>query len=197
MMAAIDEFLKTARLGEIATGISKEDVRGLLGDPEDVSVQKNPEIWKYGALQLTFYKDSQESEPHLAAINLYFNNPKDPIPAALSLTGWLPTGETSVQDFRDHLTDADLQVDFRAPSASHDHVVLPSGVRVTFDEGRLHSVHYSAKHEREVKQLTVSIPRKDLEILRKEAASRRISMSALCSEWIKEHISNLQKIGSS
>jgi hypothetical protein len=197
MMATIDEFLKSGQLGGLASGLSMEEVRGVLGDPEDVSVKANPAIWKYGALQLSFSRGPQEPEPSVSGIFLYFNNTKNAIPSSLCLTGWLPTIETSVGEFRDHLADAGLETPSGVLSAPVDRLVLPSGVGVTFDDGRLHSISYLARREPQVKQLTVSIPLKDLEIIRKEAESRRISMSALCSEWIREHISSRERVEAS
>jgi len=194
-MATLDEFLATGRLGEIATGVSAESVRGILGEPDDVSVKKHPEIWKYGALQLVCIRDVQDLEPYLESISLYFHNPTDRIPPALALTGWLPTHQTDIREFRDHLSDMGLQVQSNNECSPSDYLVLTSNVRATFSDGRLYNLFYAQKRDLKTKQLTVTIPLEDLNLLRQEAARRRLSMSALCSQWIRERVSDLQKIG--
>src|SRR4051794_25040408 len=106
----------SGRLGPIVDGMSKDDVRGLLGDPEDVSVPKNPEIWKYGALQLGFYRSPYAEEPVLTSINLYFHDPALAIPDRLGLTGWQPTSESTIESFRDYIPGYDPKVYNDAPS---------------------------------------------------------------------------------
>ena len=46
--------------------------------------------------------------------------------------------------------------------------------------------------EPEFKQVTVTIPRGDLETIKREAAASGVSVSRLCSRWIAERASNLQ-----
>lgn len=82
LMASLDEFLTTGRLGEIAVGASKDFVRQLLGEPEDVSTQRNPELWKYGAIQLGFHKGKGAKLAALHFIGLYFQSGKVSIPDA-------------------------------------------------------------------------------------------------------------------
>jgi hypothetical protein len=192
-MASVDEFLKTGRLGPLDVGITKEAVRGILGEPEDVSVKKNPEIWKYGALQLVFYRGSHSDDPVLSTINLFFHDPASSIPDRLGLTGWQPTSETGIEAFREYITAYDPQVYEQAPPSQDIIVSLDSGVQVTFHEGRLYGIHSRPKNEPEVKQLTIFVPKDDLDALRKEASEHRISVSALCTQWIQERASTLRK----
>jgi len=67
-------------------------------------------------------------------------------------------------------------------------LVLDSSVRATFHEGALDSISYVAKSEPKVKQITLSIPKDDFEALRREAAELGVSVSALCSRWIRERV---------
>jgi hypothetical protein len=73
-------------------------------------------------------------------------------------------------------------------------LVLESAVRVTFDEDLLYSIGYSEKRETETRQLTVKVRREDLELIQKWAKGRGVSASDLCSEWIKDQVSNLEKV---
>jgi hypothetical protein len=192
-MASLDEFLKTGRLGPLDLGTTKETVRRILGEPDDISVKKNPEIWKYGALQLVFYQSPHADEPGLSAINLYFHDPASSIPDRLGLTGWQPTSEAGIEAFRDYITGYDPEVYNQAPSLQDIIVSLDSRLRVTFNEGRLYGIHSPSKKEPEGKQFTIFVPKDVLEVMRQEASEHGISMSALCTRWIREKASHLQK----
>jgi hypothetical protein len=102
--ATLSEFLATGRLGEVAEGASKEFVRQLLGEPEDASVQKNPEMWKYGALQ----RDRGAQQASLDFIGLYFHT-ECAIPNSLGWAGWLPGKQTDFMAFFEWLTAAGLK----------------------------------------------------------------------------------------
>jgi hypothetical protein len=195
LMASIDEFLQTGRLGAIAIGMSKDDVRGRLGEPDDVSVKKNPEIWKYGALQLTFYRGSHVEGPVLSGIGLYFHDPTASLPDPLGLTGWRPSGETTIEAFRERLTGFDPIDQGDAPSSQHLGIPSNPGLRIAFDdEGRLYGIFQSRKGP-EGKQLTLFLPKDLLEAIRKEASGHGISISDLCARWIQEKAESLQKAG--
>jgi hypothetical protein len=191
-MATLNGFLATGRLGAIETGMTPQAVRAILGDPEDLSVQKNPEIWKYGSMEISFYREIQKNERHLAAIHIYFNREGALLPRVLRFEGWLPNGETSLEQLQQHIDEMGLNHAGDAdPSARF---ISPAGVEVSFQNGKLHSMHYSAREEPRYKQVTVSIPRKDLELMREMAHQRRISVSALCSEWIADQVANVKKV---
>src|SRR4051812_22355882 len=105
LMGSVDEFLRTDRLGPLSGGMSKDEVREVLGEPESVSEKKNPEIWKYGSLQLVFHRNPHASSHYLIAITLYFHTPDEHPPRVLALDGWMPTGKTTYNEFRAHLAD--------------------------------------------------------------------------------------------
>jgi hypothetical protein len=194
-MASIDEFMRSGRLGPITGGMSQDEVRGLLGEPEDVSVQKNPEIWKYGALQLGFYRSPYVEKPVLTTINLYFHDPTSSLPDRLGLTGWQPTSETTIEAFRDYIPGYDPQVYGEASSFQDVIVTTHSGVRITFGEGHLYGIHFQSKKESAGKQFTIFLPKDLLDAIRKEASEQRISVSDLCARWIREKAESLQKTG--
>lgn len=194
-MPSMDEFLKTGRLGPLDLGVTKEAVRRILGEPDDVSVKKNPEIWKYGALQLVYYRSPHTDEPVFSTINLFFHHPASSIPARLGLMGWQPTSETGIEAFRDYITGYDPQVYDQAPSLPDITLSLDSGVRLSFSEGRLYGIHSQSKKEPEGKQFTIFVPKDVLDTIRQEASEHRISVSALCARWIQERASDLRKTG--
>jgi hypothetical protein len=191
-MATLADFLLTGKLGRIATGVSKEFVREILGDPEDVSVQKNPEVWKYGALQLGFFRGQDDDQTYLAFIGLYYHGADDPVPEALGLTGWMPSRETTPQVIRDYLATFNGvtgAIAFR--ESDGDLVMENSGVVIVFDEGKLDKIVFTAPAKMPHRQVSVSIPEDTLQIIRCEAARRKVSVSSLCAQWIKERATNL------
>jgi len=61
-------FLKTGALPQLEMKATKNYVRSKLGDPDDVSIKKKPEIWKYGSVQLSFWAGV------LAGVSIYFDS---------------------------------------------------------------------------------------------------------------------------
>lgn len=190
-MPSFVEFLKTGQLGELHCGMSKDEVHELLGQPEDVSVQRNPQIWKYGSLELTFHRSSEVKTPELGMIYLYFRSHATNLGGFREQVGWWPTSKATLVEFRDFLDKSGIRADGGVTSEPSQVLVLSSGVRVTFDEGRLHSACYTPRREPEFKQITISIPRSDLKAIQQEAATEGVSVSKLCSRWILERISSL------
>jgi hypothetical protein len=191
-MATVDGFLRTGQLGALSCDIPPEAVRPLLGEPDAVAEGKLSQIWKYGSLQLGFYLPHNADQPQLGSIGLYFHNPDEQPPSVLELTGWKPSGHTTHEEFRSHLEKEAISVSERSTLGSCLYFVLASGVRVTFDEGVLYSIHFTAKHDVATKQLTISIPRQSLDTIRREAVALGLSVSRLCSRWIQERVDDLQ-----
>jgi hypothetical protein len=157
--------------------MSKDQVRDLLGEPDAVSSQKQPQIWKYGSLELSFYRLPDGASPFLVSISIYFHTPGSKLPDSLGLIDLLPSHETTLEAFRDFLDRSAIRVDGGVTAGPHQYLVLASGVRATFDEDGLYSVGHTMRQEPEMKQVTVTIPRADLEAIRRQAASRGISVS--------------------
>ncbi len=192
-MASLVEFLRSGRFGPLATGMSRNTVRDLLGEPTDHSLRTSPEIGKYGSLQLGFSRRSDGGEPVLASIHLAFQTPDLDLPEALEIDeDWVPSGETSRDECRSHLDSVGIPIIGGVATGPDQHFILKSSVRVTFDRGRLHHISYTARREPDNKQLSVTIPKADLEAIGREARARGVSVSALCSQWIVERVSSLQ-----
>jgi hypothetical protein len=195
-MPTLADFLMTGKLGRIAAGLSKDEVRQILGDPADVSVQKNPEIWKYGALQLGFLSERDATPASLSYIGLYFRRAEEAIPEALAMTGWMPTQKTTLQEMRHYLTASNgVTGESVVRESDGDLVIENSGVRLCFDEGKLHSINFAAPGKTQRRQISILIPENILEVIRQEAAERKVSVSALCAQWIKDHAMNLCRTG--
>jgi hypothetical protein len=191
-MPTLIDFLNSGQLGDLHCELPKEDVRDLLGEPQAVSSRGNPEIWKYGSLELTFYRTSTAERAWLSSIAIHFDSDSLSLPASVGLTGWLPTSETTLNEFRRYLDCSGVQVSGGVVSGPDKHLVLSSGVHITFDEDRLFSVGYTLRREPEFKQITVAIPLRELSAIQQEAAAAGVSVSKLCARWIMERATNLQ-----
>src|SRR5262249_19688904 len=137
LMASLDEFLLTGRLGPLEAGMSLDEVRALLGEPGDVSVQKLPKLWRYGALELAFYKEPENTGLSLESISLSFHDPEEVLPNGISLAGWIPSAETTIQEFQEHLAAVGIRDYGGATQGPDKHLAFPSGARVDFDDDLL------------------------------------------------------------
>jgi len=191
-MPMFDDFLRSGRIGQISVGMNQEAVRELWGPPQDTSIRKHPEIWKYGPVEFSFYRSPEDSSLLLVSIIYHFSQPNAEPPRLLSDSGWMPNSETSIEEFRGHLVDVGIAVVGGVASGPHQHLVLDSSSRVTFEEGKLSSVGFSAKQESKIKQVSISVPQEDFEAIRREAKILGISANALCSRLISEHVSSLK-----
>jgi hypothetical protein len=192
VIVSIPEFLRTGLFGDLRCGLAKDEVRDLLGAPDDVSVRRNPELWKYGPLELAFFRPEGRDESSLSSLSLQFWDPGAAWPDSLEPTGWLPSGQTTFAEFRAFLDASAIPVYGGAMSGPQQHLVVGSGVRVSFDEGSLHSVNYTPRREPDIKQITVAIPREHWKAIQQEAAASGVSVSRLCARWIAERAASLQ-----
>jgi hypothetical protein len=183
MIASLDEFMKSGRLGPLTVGMSRDAVADHLGAPEATSIQKNPLIWKYGPVELSFQGVSEESDPSLTSITWYLRDGAA-LPEALRLEGWLPTPGTTFEEFRDHLKGAGIAISGGVATGPRQHLVLESALRVTFEEGKVSNLSLASKREPKSKQFSISVPSEHYEAIAREARSRGISVPALCSSWV-------------
>lgn len=185
-MATLERYLQTGELGSLRCGMSVDEVRAILGAPEDVSVRNRPLILKYGAIQLTFHAESGDAVPKLTHIAIYFSDSLGSIPEVLQPTDWAPTGSTTREEFVDFLNQHNITVEPRT-AADGDHLKVASGAQIIFDEGRLHSIQFSFTRSTGAKrQVSVTIPQGAWDRVRDEAQKSRRSVADLCSEWITE-----------
>src|SRR2546426_4137523 len=106
-MASVKEFLTTGNLGGVHLGMSAEELRALLGEPEATGFQREADIWKYGALQLVFRKETGHSL--LAMIVLSTNDGGKAWPKNLSFKDWMPGSDRSIEEFLQFLAEAGIQ----------------------------------------------------------------------------------------
>ena len=191
-MIIFDDFLKTGHLGDIRVGSPLGEIVDRLGEPHASSGRGNQqELLKYGALQLAFSEAPDEPQPVLSLITIRFDDPVEELPPSVVFGGWMPTSETTIPEFRDHLESEKIPVGGGVASGPDGYLVLDSSVTITFSEGRLYSVSCAAKPVSKVKQISITLPNDAVESIRREAKAQGLSVSALCSRWLKDHAASL------
>jgi hypothetical protein len=186
-MSTFRDFLETGRLGPLRGGLSQPEVIELLGEPPARSIQRDPQIWKYGSLELTFRRLRRDEPSLLVAISVLFDDRSSPLPPGLVDQGWMPSPETTPHDLRDLIPGYDADVFNAAGEFPSMNILLKSGVRVYFEDGALHAVRKANElAQPEGKQVSVFLPPAVLALIRKEAAQRKTSIAAVCAEWLAE-----------
>ena len=113
---SMQDFLRTGEFGPVCLGISRRQVRGHLGEPEDWGpaprAKHNAGIWKYGDIEFHFSGD---------ALWLIFANPVEKLHGgrAIDLDPWVLDGDASVNQVLEGLAAADIAYE-RIPWAHED-----------------------------------------------------------------------------
>lgn len=139
---SLKDFLTSGHLGAITLGMTQEEVRDVLGEPEAMSLPdlEPAVIWKYGSLEVTFFP---EEGLHLIAFKL---NDVLRLPRTLTVLGYMPTPRTSLQEFRDYLHTNGIDCHLY-PALTFDWqvgLIVGIGATVVFglDPDRIEGIHY-------------------------------------------------------
>ncbi len=192
-MPSLVHFLKTGELGPVRTGMTTDEVERAFGPPHDVSVSKRPSIWKYAIIEFTFHEASRDENPVVASITINFHSlESSSFSRYFKFSDWVPSACTPTDEFRAYLENHSIGIVGGVTTGPDQSLVLKSGVRATFQEGTLYSVSYAPKGESKIKQVTCTVPTDDFESIRREAKELGVSVSVLCSRWIRERVLSLQ-----
>ena len=133
----LEEFLTTGKLGSLQLGLSRDEVRRLLGEPPDHSEpSRKREIWKYDSLQVAFEGDS------LVFIGVYFDYGEAILPEVLVKAGTMKLEQDTVDDLEAFLREHNLSFfvedtltfdEYKVLRLTHSHVGLG------FTDGHLRS----------------------------------------------------------
>jgi hypothetical protein len=178
-MDTFENFLHSGQLPKLSAGMSSEQVEQALGPPIDTSVNKRPLIWVYGPLQLTFMRGKNDTCYRLTFLALYFTPGSLP-PMHLDWLGWWPQG-ASIDQIRHYMTERSIAF---ADVDALDHMDLPSGVKLLFDEGTLRSAQFSAPRVDLSKQVSLTLPADIWEHVKKHAAERQLSPGKFCADIV-------------
>lgn len=123
------EFLRTAHFGGLHLGMTGQEVKALIGEPDDTSVQGCPRIWKYGRFQIAL------DENRVVSMTAYFERWRDRPSKMISFKGWKASSRTSIEDF-EKLCATEGIVFRKHPNWNYEDavgLVLDSGVSAFFE----------------------------------------------------------------
>ena len=123
------EFLRSGHFGGLRLGITGLEVKALLGEPDDTSVQDYPRIWKYGRFQIAL------DENRVVSMTAYFEQWRDRPSKMISFKGWKASSGTSIEDF-EKLCAKEGMVCRTHPNWNYEDavgLVLDSGVSAYFE----------------------------------------------------------------
>ena len=145
MIISLRQFLQTGCLGELRTGLPPEEVRGLLGEPDDVggTSRKYPRpcIYVYGAVELYFQRQRPFSLTtiHWEAVE----RGEFCLSERCVVQDWDLTPGMAREQVEAFLRSHELAFQRQEhPSLPTTDLLLPSGVKLSFDEnGQLYSIY--------------------------------------------------------
>lgn len=196
-MSSFLDFLQTGRLGKIECGMpSARFSESMGGRPEPFGTPPGLFHWASGPVQLTFHRKPAAPDAALMTITLKPRQAQSPVLAALDWRDEVTAPPMDFDAFRAWLDENGLRTVGGNVHGRDRWLVLESGVRVEFDEAGLHTASFTPKRESDSRQITVSLSRSDLELVKREAKAQGSSVSKICAEWIREHAARLQQVES-
>lgn len=200
---SLGDFLRYGTFGSIKLGMSREEIKSVLGEPDGVMQRekdKHPTGFAYGDIEFYFVSSSDN---RLCTIYFdHFDIPKGNV--KLSIDSWCIKGETTRVEIEDALTKANISF---LPAKCFDQTMTgletEAGVKLAFCEAEnassdwkgLYYVSLDAREAMEIyeptKQISITIPLDIYEKIRREAAKSRRKITKICSDWIVEQSKNL------
>lgn len=143
-MTTLTNLLNKGVIGEIRLGMKHSEVIKALGSPCDTSLTKCP-ILRYGSLEITF------RHGEVIHFQIDFNAVSFELPNRLMLSGWFPTGATSLEEFEAHISplgivathDPRLSFDSQKALTFNNEVTAIFGSNKAGDGFVLDSIHVS------------------------------------------------------
>jgi hypothetical protein len=184
-MPILEEFLRTGQLGPIRSGMSSDEVETALGSPQDESTKRKPRIVRYGPLQIAFVR-GEDRVARVSMVALYPRDFDEELPTAVRFDTAPLESKERVHTFLTSIGITPTAVE----TEPVDQVVLPSDVRIVFDEGAVHGVYFSPPVPAATsKQLTLTLPAKTLDALKALAKTRKKrSVAELAASVLTAHI---------
>ena len=194
------EFLRTGSFGPVGFGMSRAELKQLLGPADDVGItsrkDRYPTIFKYGDIE--FYINP--AQDRLYAIHSdYFTFLQGNARLQLQMHGIDST--TTLSQMKELLQSAAITFSERVDQFEGKRLVTQGNVVLGF--GEIASDGKTINHDGcfttlsrfnhdvlvrqpPTKQVAITIPETTYEVIRKEALRQRISIAKLCSQWVVE-----------
>jgi len=140
MSSKLEDFLKTGQIGTIALGMSPTETMQLLGEPDFFSEKVNPSVFKYGRVELTFWKAQGERSQRLREIVVSYSQDFERLPQTLEFADWPYVAASTEREFLVFLDQIDYQPIRDRKGIDDRELLFASGVSATFLRGVLHSL---------------------------------------------------------
>jgi hypothetical protein len=122
--------------------MSPISAEGELGKPDKSSRKSNPLILQYGPLELTFWSPRTQP-PKLTRVSLTIANNLQNLPAALRFEDWTFNSAMRIEDFENFMAKIGVQPEDTL--RSREEIVVPSGVRASFQHDQLIALSLSKR----------------------------------------------------
>jgi hypothetical protein len=129
------EFLRTGMLGTIRLGMSSDELRDVLGEPNDVGYQRKDDlIWLFGSQTSGIQIPLANNRVTGIWVNLRGVHKIDSIPVILSPTNWQITGHTTIEEFTEIMNAENIKWKTYKPLTfdTQTCIVLQSDVHVVW-----------------------------------------------------------------
>jgi hypothetical protein len=186
-MSTLKNFLHTGELDGICMGMAREAAEAVLGEPSAVSVGNKPRILKYGNVELGFYWQAETRTSGLAHVSVYFRVPSENYHTVTRFADWTVSQRTKSDEFEQFIKNAGM-VPRQFPNEQSLDFRFDSGASATFDQGFLHSLHFTQPDRNVKKQLSLPLNCRTVEKIQKQARSMNRSAAELCAAWIEEKV---------
>lgn len=188
-MTTFLDFIKTGRADPFRCGMTYGEACEVIEDLEgDSYVALGPygtnavSVVKTGPLELTFHRAGKGVEPTLISIRHGGRG-----------AGFELDPDNAADDFRQWVDHQGVRVVGGQTHGLAPHLILESGVKVEFSPQGLVGATYSPKIAPDVKQVTLTLSKADLEKVERAAAAAGTTLAKICSEWIRERASTLNQ----
>jgi len=146
MEVSLNTLLRTGRLGELRRGMTQEEVRAMLGEPDAVGGGSRkypyPSIFLYGTVELNF----DLRRPH-GLIRFWWEAGEKGafrLSSACEIVDWAFTPDWTFVQVEDYLNELDLPRGYLdAPSpedTASPFIVHASGIQISFTKGKLYGI---------------------------------------------------------
>lgn len=139
-MATLRELLEKGTLGPIHVGMTPLEVFNIIGEAQESSRKKNPLVLRYGSLELTFLKVRDHQRLELRRLLFGFDNRTWSLPQPIALTDWNPAEPPNPEEFESLARRLGCPPEKSVLAAGRGYFLFPSGVKVSFAEGKMCSL---------------------------------------------------------
>jgi hypothetical protein len=145
MNVSLNTFLRTGNLGDLRSGMFKEEVKVLLGPPDGMGTGSRrypqPSLWLYGTVELNF---RQEKPRDLTSLWWEAGNKGAFVLTSTTvIQDWAFTPDWSFAQVEDYLRELDITFDYRDsydPDGAIPDIVISNGISISFSQGRLYGI---------------------------------------------------------